>query len=125
MITFDNFFNYIKKHDISQNELIRKGVVNARLLNYMKNNKSVTTESLNKICTALNCTINDIMSNTKDDENISNEPINESYTDEEKYIIESYRKCNETGKQRIIEQVNFMQQNFPRGEDKSSTLKIG
>lgn len=61
MITYDRFFDFIKKKGYTQNELIRKEIINARLLNALKNNKSVTTKSLNELCNKLDCNIDDIL----------------------------------------------------------------
>lgn len=67
MITFENFFILIKKRNISQNELIRKGIIDPRLLNALKHNKSITTNSLNRICNLLDCEPLDIITFTKDE----------------------------------------------------------
>jgi len=66
MITFNKFFDYIKQKNMSQNELLKRDIINPRLLNALRNNKSVTTNSLNNICNRLNCTPNDIMEYTPD-----------------------------------------------------------
>lgn len=66
MITYEKFFKLIKIKGYSQNELIRQGIINARLLNALKNNKSITTESLNNLCNKLDCKPNDIISYKKD-----------------------------------------------------------
>ncbi len=75
MITFEKFFNLIKERNISQNELIRRGIIDPRLLNALKHNKSITTNSLNKICILLDCEPYDILTFTKDE---SEEQIYES-----------------------------------------------
>lgn len=62
MISFEKFFDLINNRGYSQNELIRDKLINARLLNSLRNNKSITTDSLNNICNNLNCTPFDIMS---------------------------------------------------------------
>lgn len=67
MITYENFFTLIQEKNISQNELIRTGIVDPRLLNALKHNKSVTTNSLNRICNLLNCDIHDILTYTRDE----------------------------------------------------------
>lgn len=61
MIKYDPFFEYIRKKGLSQNQLIKDGIINPRLLNALKHNKSVTTDSLDKLCTKLNCNLNDIL----------------------------------------------------------------
>lgn len=49
----------------------------------------------------------------------------ENLTNDERELIINYRKCNETGKERIHEQVSFMSEHFPVLMDKSSQSKIG
>lgn len=66
MITYEKFFELIKKRNISQNELIRQGIIDPRLLNALKHNKSITTNSLNRLCNLLDCKPCDILTFTKD-----------------------------------------------------------
>lgn len=68
MITYERFFNYIKDKSLSQNELLRQNIINNRLLNAMRHNKCITTDSINKLCNKLNCTPNDILTYTPDQE---------------------------------------------------------
>ncbi len=68
MIVFDRFFDYIVSKGISQNELIRRNLINSRLLNALRNNKSITTDSLNNICNNLKCKPDDIMEYIPDNE---------------------------------------------------------
>lgn len=69
MIKFNKFFSYIKSKELSQNELLRKNIINSRLLNALRNNKSITTDSLNKLCNNLNCQPSDIMEYVPDNDN--------------------------------------------------------
>lgn len=64
MITFEKFFDLIEKKRLSQNELIRRGIINARLLNALKNNRSITLDSLDKLCDRLGCTPDEIITYT-------------------------------------------------------------
>lgn len=66
MITYEKFFKLIKIKGYSQNELIRQGIINARLLNALKNNKSITIDTLNNLCNKLDCKPNDIITYKKD-----------------------------------------------------------
>lgn len=68
MITYKKFFELIERKKISQNELIRKKIIDARLLNALRHNESITTKNLNKICNKLNCTPNDILTYIPDEE---------------------------------------------------------
>lgn len=61
MIIYNRFFEYIKNKGYTQNELIREKIIDARLLNALKNNKSITTKSLDTLCTKLNCKLDDIL----------------------------------------------------------------
>lgn len=69
MITYENFFTLIEKKKLSQNELIRRKIIDARLLNALRHNESITTKNLNKLCNKLNCTPNDILTYIPDEEN--------------------------------------------------------
>ncbi|MBP3505653.1 MAG: helix-turn-helix domain-containing protein [Lachnospiraceae bacterium] len=62
MISYENFFEILKINGISQNEAIRKNIINARLLNALKHNKCITTDSINNLCNKLHCTPSDIIS---------------------------------------------------------------
>lgn len=68
MITYEKFFELIKKNGLSQNELIRRKYIDARLLNALKHNESITTKNLNKLCNNLKCTPDDILTYTPDKE---------------------------------------------------------
>lgn len=68
MITYEKFFDLIAKKKFSQNELIRKKIIDPRLLNALKHNESITIKNLNKLCNKLNCTPNDILTYTPDKE---------------------------------------------------------
>ncbi len=66
MITYEKFFELIQKKGYSQNELIRKGYINPRLLNALKNNNSITMDSLNNLCNNLECLPMDIITYSPD-----------------------------------------------------------
>lgn len=66
MITYEKFFNLINNKGLSQNELIRRGYVNGKLLNSLKNNKSITMVTLNRLCNVLECTPFDIITYVPD-----------------------------------------------------------
>lgn len=66
MITFEKFFLLLETKNISQNQAIRDKIIDARLLNALKHNKSITTNSLNEICNKLNCTPYEIITFTPD-----------------------------------------------------------
>ena len=60
MISYAPFYRTLKDRNISQYELIHMGI-NERLINYIKKNRNITAESINKLCLLLNCTPNDIL----------------------------------------------------------------
>jgi DNA-binding Xre family transcriptional regulator len=66
LISYEKFFELIKYKGYSQNELIRKGYINARLLNALKNNNSITIDTLNNLCNNLECTPMDIITYSPD-----------------------------------------------------------
>lgn len=66
MITYEKFFELIIEKGYSQNDLIRKKIINGRLLNAIRNNQSITIDSLNKLCNNLNCTPFDIITYVPD-----------------------------------------------------------
>ena len=60
MIVFDNFWKTLKAKNISQYELVNKYGISKGLLDSLRKNKSLTTYSLDKLCTILDCRIEDI-----------------------------------------------------------------
>lgn len=69
MITYEKLFLVLKEKGISQNEAIKRGIVNNRSLNALKNNKNVTISTIDNICNLLNCEPADILTFTPDQEN--------------------------------------------------------
>lgn len=60
MISYAPFFKTLKDRGITQYELLHMGV-SGRLISSIKNNKSITASSINKLCMLLKCTPNDII----------------------------------------------------------------
>ncbi len=60
MISYEPFFEYLKKKNISQYELLKMGIVSNALLNSLKHNNSITMSTLNNLCNQLNCKPEDI-----------------------------------------------------------------
>ena len=66
MITYEKLFLVLKKKGISQNEAIKRGIVNNRSLNALKNNKNVNISTIDKLCNMLDCQPAEILTFTKD-----------------------------------------------------------
>ena len=67
MISFEGFFNTLIEKNITTYHLIYKQVIHANTIQRMKNNKPITTKTLDTLCTVLDCDISDIIKYTKDD----------------------------------------------------------
>ena len=61
MITFEPFYQTLKKRKLSTYVLVNKYNVSRSLLDRLKHNKPVTTVTINDLCAILNCDVNDIM----------------------------------------------------------------
>ena len=51
----------MEKENITTYTLINKWGINPRTVNNLKHNKGITVDTLEKLCTILNCTPNDIL----------------------------------------------------------------
>jgi DNA-binding Xre family transcriptional regulator len=60
MIDYSPLWNTMAERKISQYRLIREGIDN-KTLDSLKKNKNITMLTLEKLCTILNCTPNDIV----------------------------------------------------------------
>ena len=60
MIKYDRFWETLEKRHISQYYLIKKCGIDKRLLRRLRNNENVEIYSLNRLCTILNCNLEDI-----------------------------------------------------------------
>ena len=68
MITFDRLWETMRRKGITQYELYTKHGINRSLLDRLRHNKNVETATLDRLCTILQCPIEDIMEHI-DDEN--------------------------------------------------------
>ncbi len=64
MITYDKLWDYMKRKDVSQYRLIKEGISNSTLVR-LKRNETVTTDTLDKLCTILECDVEDIIEYVK------------------------------------------------------------
>ena len=66
MITYEPFFNTLKRKEISTYRLINNYGFSNGTLDSLKQNKNITMETLNYICNLLECEISDVIRYTKD-----------------------------------------------------------
>ena len=66
MITYEPFFETLKRKGITTYKLINEYGFSKGTLDSLKHNKNVTMETLNYICNLLECDINGVISYTKD-----------------------------------------------------------
>ncbi len=68
-IKFDKLFSLMKKRELSTYRIRQENIIPQGTLTSLKNNKSVTTDTIDKLCKALNCQPGDIMEYVDEDEN--------------------------------------------------------
>ena len=61
MISYAPFWKLMKKEKMSQYRLIREGKLSAGVLNRLRNNQPVSTESIRQICLIFSCNVSDLM----------------------------------------------------------------
>lgn len=62
MISYTPLWNTMKEKGITTYTLINKHNINPRTINNLKHNKSITMDTLEKLCTILDCSPNDVVS---------------------------------------------------------------
>lgn len=67
MITFNRLFAYIAEHDISRKELEEKSGISLHRLSKLRHNRKVSTGIIETLCSALNCSIDDIIEYTPEE----------------------------------------------------------
>ena len=72
MIIFDKLWEIMKKKGVSTYRLREICLIDSRTIKRLKINGSVETKTLDKICHALDCDIEDIVTHVKDIENAGN-----------------------------------------------------
>ncbi len=60
-ISYKKMWKLLIDRDLKKKDLISKAGISGYTLNKLNNGETVTTETLAKICKALNCTFDDIM----------------------------------------------------------------
>ena len=61
MISYEPFYETMKKKGITTYQLIERYHVSRSLLDRLKHNKPITTVTLNDLCRFLDCRVEDIM----------------------------------------------------------------
>ncbi len=60
MIKYDRLWEYLKKSGVTQYRLIVSGI-STSTISRLKHNQPVTTETLDKLCTILDCGLDEIV----------------------------------------------------------------
>ena len=70
MISYEPFYDTLKKKNITTYKLIHSYGVSRSLLDRLKHNKPISTVTINDLCTFLDCNVEDILQYVKntDDE---------------------------------------------------------
>ena len=61
MISYEPFYETLKKKGITTNRLINEFDVSRSLIDRLKHNKPITTVTLNDLCGFLDCKVEDIL----------------------------------------------------------------
>lgn len=61
MVDYAPLWELMKQKNISTYTLIEKSGINSRTISNLKHNRGITTTTLEKLCTILDCTPNDIL----------------------------------------------------------------
>ncbi len=61
MINYEPLWNTMKGKNITTYTLIKEHGINPRTINNLKHNKSITIDTLERICSILECTANDVV----------------------------------------------------------------
>jgi len=75
MITYDKLWSTMKTKDLTQYKLIKKYHFSRGQINRLKHNHNINTNTLNTLCTILDCKIEDIVEFIKD------EPASDQYSE--------------------------------------------
>lgn len=69
MVSYRPLWEMMQSREITTYTLINKFNINPRTINNLKHNKGITVDTLEKLCTILNCTPNDIIEFTSTPQN--------------------------------------------------------
>lgn len=68
MIDYTPYRVLLKNRNLKQQELINKGIINSRIANAIKHDKSITLDTLDKICEQLDCEYEEIVRRKRESE---------------------------------------------------------
>lgn len=66
MITYEPFFDTLKRKGITTYKLINEYNFSKGTLDSLKQNRNITMDTLNDICNLLECGVNDVIQYTRD-----------------------------------------------------------
>lgn len=69
MILFDKLWQTMQERGITQYDLYTKYNMNRAQLHRLRHNQNIETNTLDRLCNILDCSIEDIMTHIKDDNN--------------------------------------------------------
>lgn len=68
MVSYEPLWQTMKEHNITAYTLMVKHSINPRTINNFKHNRGITVYTLERLCTILQCTPNDILKFIPDDD---------------------------------------------------------
>lgn len=66
MYDYEPYRKLLKERKIKQNKLIEQGIINRTNASSLKNNRAVTTDTLEKLCKYFHCQFNDLIRHIDD-----------------------------------------------------------
>lgn len=67
MITYEPFYETLKRKNITTYKLVNKYNISRSLLDRLKHNKPISTVTIDDLCRILDCRVEDIMRYTEDE----------------------------------------------------------
>ncbi len=61
MITYEPFYKTLKNRNLSTYKLVKDFGVSRSLLDRLKHNKPISTQTIDDLCSFLNCRVEDVM----------------------------------------------------------------
>lgn len=68
MITYERFWTTLYCKDFSTYTLIHKHHISSSTINRLRHNKPVSTETIDKLCKAMDCDVDDIIKYTENEQ---------------------------------------------------------
>lgn len=67
MIVYDKLFNLMRERGLTTYKIRKDKIISENALSALRHNKSVTIDTINRLCTALQCQPGDILEYIEDD----------------------------------------------------------